>query len=99
MTLRLLNAQMYPSVEICGPTVTLVTVVSLTFYIKDNCIGWSSLHFNAQHSFFSNYNTLPPCEFTYKIFKTPVISIKANLVWSQFIPIIIGSGFQNNFGS
>lgn len=32
------------------------------------------------------------------MFKTPVISIKASLDWSQFIPIIIGKGFQNNLG-
>ena len=62
-----------------------------------SCWGWSSLHLNDQTYFFSNSRTLPPCAFIYKIFNTPVISTKANLEQSQFIPIIIGSGFQNNF--
>ncbi len=83
---------------IWGPTVTFVTVVNLIFYINESWSGWSSLHFKAQHYFFSNYKTLPPCELIYKIFKTPVISIRASLVWSQLIPIIIGNGFQNNLG-
>lgn len=81
---------------IWGPTVTLVTVVSLLFSMKASCWGWSSLHLIDQHSFFSNSSTLPPCAFISRMLRTPVISTKPSLVPSQFIPIRTGRGFQNN---